>query len=98
MHLHPVLWLCRNIPPPNPHLPLHKVCLLFEHLFVILDFAPDIVLINFFTSLFVAQKSQKVPEHKMVRTDSRDPSGRLHAYMQMKSSNPLEKSCLASIR
>lgn len=43
-------------------------------------------------------KSQKVPVHKMVRTDSRDPAGRLHAYLQVKPSNPLEKTCLASVR
>ncbi|KAK7260352.1 hypothetical protein RIF29_26325 [Crotalaria pallida] len=29
-------------------------------------------------------RSQKVPEHKMVRTDSLDPAGRLHAYIQTK--------------
>ncbi|KAK4721542.1 hypothetical protein R3W88_011775 [Solanum pinnatisectum] len=43
-------------------------------------------------------KSQKVP-HKMVRTDTLDPSGRLHAYMQMKPpGNPERGSCLSSVR
>ncbi|KAJ8539968.1 hypothetical protein K7X08_026357 [Anisodus acutangulus] len=43
-------------------------------------------------------KSQKVP-HKMVRTDTLDPSGRLHAYMQMKPpSNSERGSCLSSVR
>ncbi|KAF7836425.1 DNA mismatch repair protein MLH1 [Senna tora] len=37
-------------------------------------------------------KSQKVPVHKMVRTDSLDPAGRLHAYMQTKTSGNHEKS------
>lgn len=44
-----------------------------------------------------AQKVQKVPVHKMVRTDTLDPAGRLHAYMQINPS-PLEQSCLASVR
>ncbi|CAN4112894.1 unnamed protein product [Withania somnifera] len=43
-------------------------------------------------------KSQTVP-HKMVRTDTLDPSGRLHAYMQMKRpSNSERGSCLSSLR
>ncbi|PKA66760.1 DNA mismatch repair protein MLH1 [Apostasia shenzhenica] len=33
-------------------------------------------------SSFTGVKSQKVPVHKMIRTDSRDPSGRLLAYLQ----------------
>jgi DNA mismatch repair protein MLH1 len=37
-------------------------------------------------------KSQKVPVHKMVRTDSLDPAGRLHAYLQAKPRGPLEKN------
>ncbi|KAK9066815.1 hypothetical protein SSX86_014138 [Deinandra increscens subsp. villosa] len=37
--------------------------------------------------------SQKVLAYKMVRTDLQDPSGRLHAYMQVKPSRHLEKSC-----
>ncbi|PHT88228.1 DNA mismatch repair protein MLH1 [Capsicum annuum] len=43
-------------------------------------------------------KSQKVP-HKMVRTDTLDPSGRLHAYMQMKPPSISERgSFLSSVR
>ncbi|GAA0151335.1 DNA metabolism protein [Lithospermum erythrorhizon] len=42
-------------------------------------------------------KSQKVPVHKMVRTDSLDPSGRLHAYLQVKPQSQSERS-LASVR
>nr|XP_043616694.1 DNA mismatch repair protein MLH1 isoform X2 [Erigeron canadensis] len=43
--------------------------------------------------------SQKVYAHKMVRTDFQDPSGRLHAYMQVKSSRHLESKCdLNSLR
>ncbi|XP_059460445.1 DNA mismatch repair protein MLH1-like [Corylus avellana] len=37
-------------------------------------------------------KSQKVPVHKMVRTDSSDPAGRLHAYLQAKPCGSLEKN------
>ncbi|XP_022932100.1 DNA mismatch repair protein MLH1 isoform X1 [Cucurbita moschata] len=42
-------------------------------------------------------KSQKVPVQKMVRTDSTDPAGRLHAYVQM---NPpgLPESSLNTVR
>lgn len=44
-------------------------------------------------------KSQKVPVHKMVRTDSQDPAGRLHAYLQIKPcSNPKGSSLLTSVR
>ncbi|KAG5520373.1 hypothetical protein RHGRI_033073 [Rhododendron griersonianum] len=44
-------------------------------------------------------KSQKVPVHKMVRTDSQDPAGRLHAYLQVNPSSLQEKSAsLTSVR
>ncbi|XP_022720170.1 DNA mismatch repair protein MLH1, partial [Durio zibethinus] len=44
-------------------------------------------------------KSHKVPVHKMVRTDSSDPAGRLHAYLYTKPQNQLEKnSSLAAVR
>ncbi|XP_072981652.1 DNA mismatch repair protein MLH1 isoform X1 [Typha angustifolia] len=44
-------------------------------------------------------KSQKVPVHKMVRTDSRDPFGRLHAYWQSEPNSQQEKKTdLASVR
>ncbi|XP_011096073.1 DNA mismatch repair protein MLH1 [Sesamum indicum] len=44
-------------------------------------------------------KSQKVPVQKMVRTDSQDPAGRLHGYLQVKPSSQLQGSSrLASIR
>ncbi|KAL8059951.1 hypothetical protein ABFX02_03G121000 [Erythranthe guttata] len=44
-------------------------------------------------------KSQKVPVRKMVRTDSQDPAGRLHAYLQVKPSSQLQgTSCLATVR
>ncbi|KAI9200538.1 hypothetical protein LWI28_009575 [Acer negundo] len=36
-------------------------------------------------------KLQKVPVNKMVRTDSSDPAGRLHAYLQTKPLNHLAK-------
>ncbi|KAL9229052.1 hypothetical protein vseg_004568 [Gypsophila vaccaria] len=46
-----------------------------------------------------ASKSEKVPVHKMVRTDSQDPAGRLHAYMQVKPSTQLAiNGSLSSIR
>ncbi|KAH9617010.1 hypothetical protein KSS87_023847 [Heliosperma pusillum] len=46
-----------------------------------------------------ASKSERVPVHKMVRTDSQDPAGRLHAYMQVKPSTQLETHVsLSSIR
>ncbi|KAK7271393.1 hypothetical protein RJT34_27250 [Clitoria ternatea] len=37
-------------------------------------------------------KSQKVPVHKLVRTDSLDPAGRLHAYTQIMSDGHHERS------
>ncbi|KAF5936579.1 hypothetical protein HYC85_024085 [Camellia sinensis] len=44
-------------------------------------------------------KLQKVPVHKMVRTDSLDPAGRLHAYLQVKPSSHHENnSSLTSVR
>ncbi|CAK9160324.1 unnamed protein product, partial [Ilex paraguariensis] len=44
-------------------------------------------------------KLQRVAMHKMVRTDSLDPAGRLHAYLQVKPSSKPERSyCLTSIR
>ncbi|KAM6592968.1 hypothetical protein CsatA_000671 [Cannabis sativa] len=44
-------------------------------------------------------KPPKVPVHKMVRTDSSDPAGRLHAYMQTKSHSHLDGiSSLTSVR
>lgn len=44
-------------------------------------------------------KSQKVPVNKMVRTDSRDPSGRLHAYLRDRPGSQNEKvPGLASVR
>uniref|UniRef100_A0A5B7C0A9 Putative MUTL isoform 1 n=1 Tax=Davidia involucrata TaxID=16924 RepID=A0A5B7C0A9_DAVIN len=44
-------------------------------------------------------KSQKVPVHKMVRTDSLVPAGRLHAYLQVKPPSNLERnSGLTSVR
>nr|CAD1824525.1 unnamed protein product [Ananas comosus var. bracteatus] len=46
-----------------------------------------------------AIKSQKVPVNKMVRTDSRDPFGRLHAYWQDgQCSQDGKKSDLVSVR
>ncbi|XP_024027068.1 DNA mismatch repair protein MLH1 [Morus notabilis] len=44
-------------------------------------------------------KPMKVPVHKMVRTDSSDPTGRLHAYMQAKPQNHLDGgSSLTAVR
>ncbi|KAK4490027.1 hypothetical protein RD792_000681 [Penstemon davidsonii] len=44
-------------------------------------------------------KSQKIPVNKMVRTDSQDPAGRLHAYLQVKPPNHLKGSSgLTSVR
>ncbi|KAL8231011.1 hypothetical protein R6Q57_000789 [Mikania cordata] len=43
--------------------------------------------------------SQKTYAYKMVRTDLQDPSGRLHAYMQVKPSRHLERNYgLSSLR
>ncbi|XP_072092598.1 DNA mismatch repair protein MLH1 isoform X4 [Arachis hypogaea] len=39
----------------------------------------------------MGSRSQKVPVHKLVRTDSLDPAGRLHAYIQTKLDGHLEK-------
>ncbi|XP_004499581.1 DNA mismatch repair protein MLH1 [Cicer arietinum] len=41
-------------------------------------------------------RSQKVPVHKLVRTDSLDPAGRLHAYMQVMPGGHLEKNVTLS--
>jgi len=47
----------------------------------------------------VGSKSQKTPVHKMIRTDSLDPAGRLHAYMQTKPSGHNEKrTSLTAVR
>ncbi|KAK4802259.1 hypothetical protein SAY86_000462 [Trapa natans] len=44
-------------------------------------------------------KSQKVPVQKMVRTDSSDPSGRLHAYLHPKCHNEQDKrNSLTTVR
>ncbi|KAF5190929.1 Dna mismatch repair protein, partial [Thalictrum thalictroides] len=43
-------------------------------------------------------KSQKVPVNKMVRTDSKDPAGRMDAYLQDTSIKQKEKSSLSSMR
>ncbi|VAI71065.1 unnamed protein product [Triticum turgidum subsp. durum] len=40
------------------------------------------------------EKSQKIPVSQMVRTDPRDPSGRLHTYWQGQTSNLEKKSDL----
>ncbi|XP_045821475.1 DNA mismatch repair protein MLH1 isoform X1 [Trifolium pratense] len=37
-------------------------------------------------------RSEKVPVHKLVRTDSLDPAGRLHAYMKVMPGGHLEKN------
>lgn len=47
--------------------------------------------------MHVGSKSQKVPVQKMVRTDSTDPAGRLHAYLQMKPPG-LPESSLNTVR
>ncbi|KAJ0233220.1 DNA mismatch repair protein MLH1 [Hirschfeldia incana] len=45
------------------------------------------------------QKTPKVPVHKMVRTDSSDPAGRLHAFLQPKPNNlPDNVSSLSAVR
>lgn len=52
-----------------------------------------ILLINVFhLLLMIGSRSQKVPVNKLVRTDSLDPAGRLHAYMQVIPGGHLEKS------
>lgn len=52
-----------------------------------------------FDVLFSGPKSQKVPVHKMVRTDSSDPAGRLHAYLKAKPPSHCEMlTRLASVR
>jgi len=43
-------------------------------------------------------KSQKNPVSQMVRTDPRDPSGRLHTYWHGQSSNHEKKYDLVSVR
>ncbi|KAJ4701196.1 DNA mismatch repair protein MLH1 [Melia azedarach] len=49
--------------------------------------------------LTLGSKLQKVPVHKMVRIDSSDPAGRLHAYVQSKPhSNLANTSSLSAVR
>lgn len=54
----------------------------------------------FISVVFLAgSKLQKVPVHKMVRTDSLDPAGRLHVYLQQGSCGHLERNTsLTAIR
>ena len=42
--------------------------------------------------LYILKGSQKIPVNKMVRTDSQDPSGRMHAYLQVKPSRHQESN------
>lgn len=42
--------------------------------------------------MMIGSRLLKVPVHKLVRTDSLDPAGRLHAYTQIMSDRHLEKS------
>lgn len=44
-----------------------------------------------FSPKLSGSRSQKVPVHKIVRTDSQDPAGRLHAYLQVKPQSHLGK-------
>ncbi|XP_028801610.1 DNA mismatch repair protein MLH1 [Neltuma alba] len=49
--------------------------------------------------LVLGSKSQKIPVHKMVRTDSLNPCGRLHAYMDTQPIGHLDKSAsLTAVR
>ncbi|XP_054812223.1 DNA mismatch repair protein MLH1 [Prosopis cineraria] len=49
--------------------------------------------------LVPGSKSQKIPVHKMVRTDSLNPCGRLHAYMEPQPIGHLDKSAsLTAVR
>lgn len=51
------------------------------------------------SSHLLGQKTQKVPVNKMVRTDSSDPAGRLHAFLQPKpQSLPDKVSSLSVVR
>lgn len=61
----------------------------------------SIIFIHFLVCVFelTGSKSQKVPVHKMVRTDSSDPAGRLHSYLYMKPQKHLEtNSSLTAVR
>lgn len=49
-------------------------------------------------SLTAGTKSQKIPVSQMVRTDPRNPSGRLHTYWHGQSSNLEKKFDLVSVR
>jgi len=42
--------------------------------------------------MMIGSRSLKVPVNKMVRTDSLDPAGRLHAYTQITSDRNLGMS------
>lgn len=48
-------------------------------------------MVSCFSWSVVGSRSQKVPVHKVVRTDSQDPAGRLHAYLQVKPQSHLGK-------
>ncbi|KAL6318206.1 hypothetical protein AAG906_035712 [Vitis piasezkii] len=42
-------------------------------------------------NLRISLRPSKIPVHKIVRTDSQDPAGRLHAYLQVKPQSHLGK-------
>lgn len=44
----------------------------------------------------IGSRAPKVPVNKFIRTDSLDPAGRLHAYMQVRPSGQLEKNVTLS--
>jgi len=46
----------------------------------------------------IGSRSLKVPVNKMVRTDSLDPAGRLHAYTQITSDRNEKSASLNAVR
>ena len=48
-------------------------------------------MVSSFSWSVIGSRSQKVPVHKMVRTDALDPAGRLHAYLQIKPQSHIGK-------
>ncbi|KAK3008636.1 hypothetical protein RJ639_013445, partial [Escallonia herrerae] len=83
---------------------LLKHALVFDLSCADYDFGHFIIIISNLTSpllcflSLIGPKSQKVPVHKMVRTDALDPAGRLHAYLKVKPPSDLERhSALTSV-
>ncbi|OVA20942.1 DNA mismatch repair protein [Macleaya cordata] len=85
-----------NLRNSNSTRAFHTQVFSWFSLYLIVDCLDCLILCSY---LLVGSKSQKVPVNKMVRTDSMDPVGRMHAYLQDKPFSQHErKSGLTTIR